>query len=119
MAAYLRCPLYPQKRTLGVSRAMSALCQKQTFCAAVKNVVYSITSSARTRSDAGTEKPRAFAVLRLRAVSYLVGDCTGKSAGLAPRRMRSIYDADCWYTSRRSMPYDIRPPSSVTNWRHA
>jgi hypothetical protein len=27
-----------QKRTLELSPAMSALCQKQTFCAAVKNV---------------------------------------------------------------------------------
>src|SRR5262249_17947923 len=26
-----RCPLYPQKRTLGLSREMSALCQKQTY----------------------------------------------------------------------------------------
>src|SRR5215469_15055838 len=26
-----QCPLYPQKRTLGLSPAMSALCQKQTF----------------------------------------------------------------------------------------
>src|SRR6516164_4067923 len=25
------CPLYPQKRTLGLNRVMSALCQKQTF----------------------------------------------------------------------------------------
>src|SRR6516165_10991710 len=29
-----RCPLYPQKRTLELSREMSALCQKQTFCGA-------------------------------------------------------------------------------------
>jgi hypothetical protein len=26
-----QCPLYPQKRTLELSRVMSALCQKQTF----------------------------------------------------------------------------------------
>jgi hypothetical protein len=26
----------------------------------------------------------------LMTVSYLVGTCTGRSAGLAPRRMRSI-----------------------------
>ena len=32
------CPLYPQKRTLELSLEMSALCQKQTFCAALKNV---------------------------------------------------------------------------------
>src|SRR5262249_16839645 len=34
-----RCPLYPQKRTLVEHVAMSAMCQKRTFCAAVKNVV--------------------------------------------------------------------------------
>src|SRR6516164_9426282 len=26
-----RCPLYPQKRTLELSRSMSAMCQKRTF----------------------------------------------------------------------------------------
>jgi hypothetical protein len=50
---------------------------------------HSITSSARTRSVGGTSKPRTFAVFKLRTVSYLVGACTGRSAGLAPRRMRS------------------------------
>jgi hypothetical protein len=29
-----RCPLFPQKRTLELNREMSALFQKQTFCAA-------------------------------------------------------------------------------------
>src|SRR6516165_3409095 len=50
---------------------------------------HSITSSARTRSVGGTSKPSIFAVFRLSTVSYLVGACTGSSAGLAPRRMRS------------------------------
>src|SRR5262249_47196473 len=50
---------------------------------------HSITSSARTSSVGGTSKPSAFAVFRLTIVSYLVGACTGRSAGLAPRRMRS------------------------------
>jgi hypothetical protein len=30
------CPLYPQKQTLELSRVMSALCQKRTFCAAAE-----------------------------------------------------------------------------------
>src|SRR6516225_4610791 len=34
-AAQSSCPLYPQKRTLGLSRAMSALCQKRTYLSAV------------------------------------------------------------------------------------
>jgi hypothetical protein len=29
--AFQQCLLYPQKRTLGVSRVMSALCQKRTW----------------------------------------------------------------------------------------
>jgi hypothetical protein len=50
---------------------------------------YSITSSARASSDGGTRRPSALAVLRLIASSYLVGACTGRSAGFSPLRMRS------------------------------
>ena len=65
------------------SRSMSALGQKRTWPA------YSITSSARESSEGGTVRPSAFAVLRLIASSYLVGACTGMSAGFSPLRMRS------------------------------
>src|SRR5262249_23849561 len=51
---------------------------------------HSITSSARASNIGGTSRPRAFAVLRLMTSSNLTGACTGRSAGLAPRRMRSI-----------------------------
>jgi hypothetical protein len=50
---------------------------------------HSITSSARARSVGGIVRPRARAVLRLMTSSNLVGSCTGRSAGLAPLRMRS------------------------------
>src|SRR6516164_9506624 len=50
---------------------------------------YSITSSARAISEGGTVRPSAFAVLRLMVSSYLVGACTGRSAGFSPLRMRS------------------------------
>src|SRR2546426_284293 len=50
---------------------------------------HSITSSARARTGAGTSRPSAFAVFRLTTRSYPVGACTGRSAGLAPFRMRS------------------------------
>jgi hypothetical protein len=56
---------------------------------------YSITSSAATIRPAGGVKPRALAVLRLRTVSYFVGVWTGRSLGLAPRRIRSAYNAAC------------------------
>ena len=50
---------------------------------------HSITSSARASSVCGTVRPSAFAVLRLITSSYLVGACTGRSAGFSPLRMRS------------------------------
>src|SRR5262249_46400905 len=42
---------------------------------------HSITSSARASTLAGISMPSAFAVLRLITSSYLVGACTGRSAG--------------------------------------
>jgi hypothetical protein len=50
---------------------------------------HSITWSARSRIEGGTVRPSALAVLRLTTISNLVGNCTGSSAGFAPRRMRS------------------------------
>ena len=50
---------------------------------------YSITSSARASTLCGTLRPSALAVLRLITRSYLVGACTGRSAGFSPLRMRS------------------------------
>jgi hypothetical protein len=54
-----------------------------------KQLVYSITSSARASSVGGTSMPSALAVLRLTPSSYLTGACTGRSAGFAPLKMRS------------------------------
>src|SRR5262245_31151483 len=51
---------------------------------------YSRTSSARASSDGGTSRPSAFAVFMLITRSYLVGACTGRSAGLSPLRMRPV-----------------------------
>src|SRR5262249_15185527 len=51
---------------------------------------HSITSSARASSVSGTVRPSALAVLRLMTSSYLVGACTGRSAGFSPLKMRSI-----------------------------
>jgi hypothetical protein len=50
---------------------------------------HSITSSARASRVGGTSRPSALAVLRLMISSYLVGACTGRSAGFSPLRMRS------------------------------
>src|SRR5436305_13044231 len=50
---------------------------------------HSITSSAATSSVFGTVRPSAFAVFRLRMLSYLVGASTDRSEGLEPLRIRS------------------------------
>ena len=50
---------------------------------------YSITSSARTTSVSGIVMPRAFAVLRLTTISNRAGRSTGRSAGLAPAKIRA------------------------------
>src|SRR5262245_13301812 len=65
---------------------------------------HSITSSASCWSCNGTSRPSAFAVLRLMTSSYLVGACTGRSAGFSPLRMRSTYDAPRRNKSKLSNP---------------
>src|SRR4029077_3260079 len=62
--------------------------------AAIRMLIrYSITTSAAARSDFRMVRPSTLAVLRLIASSYLVGACTGRSAGFSPLRMRSTYPA--------------------------
>jgi len=51
--------------------------------------VHSITSSARASTVCGISRSSALAALRLTTSSYLVGACTGRSAGFSPLRMRS------------------------------
>src|SRR5262249_17382025 len=73
--------------------------------------ISSSPTSARAISVGGASRPIALAALWLITSSYLVGACTGRSAGLSPLRMRSTY----WAAERnwlaRSDPYDIRPPA--------
>src|SRR6266566_3756521 len=65
---------------------------------------YSITSSARARSEGGTARPSAFAVLRLTESTTLVGNSTGRSPGAAPCRILSTKYAPRWKHQRRSTP---------------
>src|SRR5262249_4940169 len=58
-------------------------------CTAAKQHRYSINSSARASAAGGIVRPSALAVLRLITRLYLVGACTGMSAGFSPLRMRS------------------------------
>src|SRR5262249_36931814 len=52
--------------------------------------LHSITSSARASSEGGTSRRSVFAVLRLITSLYLVGACTGRSAGFSPLRIWSM-----------------------------
>ena len=54
---------------------------------------HSIISSARVRSEDGTVSPSAFAVFRLITNSTLAACSTGRSLGLAPRSILSMYSA--------------------------
>jgi hypothetical protein len=74
-----------QKQTCAAQERMSAKCQKRTSAK-----FYSITSPARASTAGGTVRPRAFAVLRLIASSYLVAACTGSSAGLQAIQRQDI-----------------------------
>jgi len=73
-------------------KAMSALPPKADMCGAARDVrfgpkadiTHSITSSACASSDGPIVSPNAFAVLRFRTNSNLVGRSIGMSAGLAP-----------------------------------
>jgi hypothetical protein len=58
-------------------------------CTAAKRC-HSITSSARAITEAGTVMPSDLAVLRLMLRWKRVGCSNGRSAGLAPFKMRSI-----------------------------
>src|SRR5262249_20445013 len=75
------------------SRLLRARRERPSGCAAEKRNElaprHSITSSARASSVGGTSMPSVLAVLRFRTSCYLVGACTGRSAGLSPLRMRS------------------------------
>src|SRR4029077_3124658 len=70
---------------------------------------HSITSSARASSVDGTSRPSSLAVFRLTTSSYLVGACTGKSAGFSPLRMRSTYLDARRYWSMISGPSESTP----------
>ena len=98
-----------QKQTFAVQKSMSALLLKADMCSANAHVCfvpkadsctaantnrYSITLSARERSEGGTVRPSALAVFILIVSSNLVDACTGRSAGLAPLKDAAAIDAD-------------------------
>jgi hypothetical protein len=90
--SWAECPLSPTA-DMPPHLSRAAMCHKrthapqQTPCTAA--TFYSITSSARASRVGGISRPSALAVFRLITSSYLVGACTGRSAGFSPLRMRS------------------------------
>src|SRR5262249_5704957 len=88
------CSLYTKEAACWLLPPMTAASHRLSRRAAEQRdevaALHSITSSARASTDAGISRPSALAVLRLITRSYLVGACTGRSAGLSPLRMRSM-----------------------------
>jgi hypothetical protein len=82
-------PQYLQKLTQIQRLGLGRFVPKAAVSNRSKVVFYSITSSARASTVGGTSRPSVLAVLRLMTSSYLVGVCTGSSAGFSPLRMRS------------------------------
>ena len=74
---------------LGLLRARGARQRRGSRSGDERAPLHSITSPARACSVCGTVRPSVLAVLRLMTSSYLVGVCTGRSAGFSPLRMRS------------------------------
>jgi hypothetical protein len=86
------CALYPQSGHVQCKNPCP-LWAKSGLMRCNKKDRYSITSSARAIRLGGTVRPSAFAVFRFMTSSYLLGACTGRSAGFSPRSMRSTYAA--------------------------
>lgn len=78
--------------------------QTSTDKASFASPLYSITSSARASSVGGISTPSARAVLRLMTNSNLVGCSIGKSAGFAPRAIRSTMSAAWLHTLSKFGP---------------
>jgi hypothetical protein len=80
-------------------QTVSRQCRKCRFSASKrlmhcsKLLLYSITSSARSRIDVGTSSLSALVVLRLKTNSNRVDCASGKSARLSPFRIRPFQSA--------------------------
>jgi hypothetical protein len=85
------CPPWQRVEAVVAASVASGAAASVALAAACGNphLTHSITSSARASTISGTVMPSALAVLRLTTSSYLVGCSAGRSAGLAPLRMRS------------------------------
>ena len=84
-----RCISTPMRRIALLLRARASGIAAAPPSSAMNARRFIRSPRRRGRHVGGTVRPSAFAVLRLTASSYLVGACTGRSAGFSPFRMRS------------------------------
>src|SRR5262249_2857265 len=100
----------PRCRRLGWLRRRLPSCDKRPCdrCRAEQRdelaPLHSITSSATLSNDDGTVRPSILAVWALMTNSNLVDWSTGRSAGLAPLRMRAVETPVWRYMSVRLAP---------------
>src|SRR5262249_30251629 len=96
----------PDNRYCGPLRARRE--RPRGRCAADKRderaALHSITSSAVASSLSGTVRPSIRAIWALMTNSNLVDCTTGRSAGLAPLRIRPVKTPSCRYASVRLAP---------------
>jgi hypothetical protein len=117
---------YSPKSGHGRVLAECPLCAKSRLMQCSKECAYSITSSARSRIDVGTDTLIALAVLRLSVNSKLVGSSTGKSDGFAriigccarePPRRRVTGEGDLLsLLSAAARRFCHQPDSSEGTW---
>src|SRR5262249_50711565 len=99
--------------TAGSAAAPAARCRNCRRGSFILNLPshHSITSSPRGSSVGGTSRPSALAVLSLSTVSYLVGACTGRSAGFSPLRNAIDIAGRLAVLVGQSAPQETRPPA--------
>jgi len=72
------------------SKSATSGCEQMQQASVQGSQTYSITSSARASSAAGTSRPSALAVVRFMMNSNLAACITGRSTGFSPLRMRPV-----------------------------
>ena len=79
-------------------------------------LLYSLLVHGRFPSDGEYEQlvwnlePKRLGGFQIDQQLVFVGNCTGRSPGFSPRRMRSMSEAVARQSSFPSMPYAIKPP---------
>jgi hypothetical protein len=97
-------PLLPPKAYVRAHVPVGRVRARKRHMQCSKIAAYSITSSARTKNVSEIARPIVLAVFTLTMSSNFVGCSMGRSAGLAPLRMRSTKYAARRYKLRIFTP---------------